>query len=213
MVQLPASFNPSAPGQEGVGDWTPLPVGDYQAHVKKSEMVATKDNPNHFFLQLDWEILAGESAGKIMTQRLNLVNSNPVAVEIAQKHLKSICDAMAIAGPIGDSVVLHNKPIVISVIHTKPTANYGAGNDIKKYEAIGGAAAVAVAGAAVGAVGVPTPTPPAAPVGAPAWSGAAAATPTAPVADPAAAPIPTPAPVPDEKTEEAPTASKPPWVK
>jgi hypothetical protein len=211
MVQLPASFNPSAPDQKGVGDWTPLPVGDYQAHVKNSEMVATKDNPKHFFLKLDWEILAGESAGKILVQRLNLVNSNPSAVEIAQKHLKSICDAMAIAGPIGDSVVLHNKPIVISVYITKASANYSEGNDIKKYETIGGA--VAVAGAAVGAVGVPTPTPPTTPVAAPAWAGAAA-TPTAPVADPVAAPVPTPAPVADPaKTEETPTASKPPWVK
>jgi hypothetical protein len=200
MVQLPQSFNPSDPNQEGVGDWTPLPVGDYQAHVKDSGMSATKDNPKHFFLKLDWEILAGDCAGKVLIQRLNLVNSNPTAVEIAQKHLKSICDAMAITGPIGDSVVLHNKPIVISVIQTKPSAQYGPGNDIKKYSAIGGAGAVA--GAAAGAVGVPTPTP-AAVTGAPAWAGAAAATPPAP-----APAVETPVP-----TEEAPTETKPPWVK
>ena len=224
MVQLPAAFNPNAPGQDGVGDWTPIPVGDYQAHVKDSKMVATKDNPNHFFLEVDWEILAGEQAGSIMIQRLNLVNSNAKAVEIAQKHLKSICDAMAITGPISDSVVLHNKPILISIIQTKPTANYGAGNDIKKYQPIAGAVA-AVAGAAVGAVAAPVV---AAPVGAPAWAGAAAATPVAPVVPvvPAApvaapvvpvAPVAEPAPVADPapvaEAEVAPVETKAPWVK
>jgi hypothetical protein len=196
MVQLPAAFNPSAPGQEGVGDWTPIPAGDYQAHVKDSSMVATKDNPKHFFLKLDWEIMSGETAGRIMIQRLNLVNSNPVAVEIAQKHLKSICDAMAILGPIGDSVVLHGKPITISIVLTKPTASYGPGNDIKKYEPIG-----AVAGTAP-TTQIPTATPTvAAPTVSPPW--AAAATQTPPVPE-------TPAPV---ETPDAPTEQKPPWVK
>jgi hypothetical protein len=212
MAQLPGAFNPNAPGQEGIGDWTPLPIGPYQAQVEKSEWMPTKDCPVNtpagpHFLKLDWKILAGEQAGKVMIQRLNLQNPNPVAVEIAQKHLKSICDAMGIPGPISDSNVLHGHPIIIHVKQTKETAQYGAGNDIKKYEPIGAAGAMPVAGAAIPGM----PATPAAPA-APAMPGVTAI-PVAPVVAPAAPTAPAAAeePAAEEAAEVAPDTT-PPWL-
>lgn len=198
MAQLPQAFNPSDPKQTAVGDFTPLPVADYTAQVRASEMTAVKDNPEHAYLKVEWEILAGEYAGSILITRLNLQNSNPVAVKIAQQHMKSMCDAMGIVGVVSDSAVMHGKPIIISVTHTKPSSQYGIGNDIGKYSPIG--AGGAIAGTAPGAIGA-----------APAWAGAAAAT---AVATPAVAPV-TPAVVvpatPAVAGTEAPKT--PPWVK
>lgn len=182
MAQLPQAFNPSDPAQTAVGDFTPFPVGDYTAQIRASQMVPVKDKPEHAFLEIEWEFLAGEYASQIMKTRLNLQNSNPVAVKIANQHMKSICDAIGIVGVVSDSAVLHGKPMIISVIHTKPKAQYGAGNDIGKYAPIG----AAIAGTAPGAIGAPTP--------APAWAGAAAAATLAVAATPAVAPIPAVAP-------------------
>ncbi len=182
MTLLPAAFNPSDPKQTQVGDFTPLPIGDYSAQIRASEMTPVKDKPEHAFLKIEWEILAGEYAGSILIMRLNLQNSNPVAVKMANQHMKSMCDAMGIVGVVSDSTVLHGKPVVISVIHTKPNSQYGASNDIKKYAPIG--AGGAIAGAAPGAIGAPAV---AGAVAQPAWAGAASATPAVavPVATPA----------------------------
>ncbi len=222
MALLPAAFNPSTPGQEGVGDFTPLPIADYHAQIRDSKMVPVKDKPEHAFLQLEWEIIAGEYAGSILIMRLNLQNSNPVAVKMADQHMKSMCDAMGIVGVVSDSAVLHGKPLLISVIHTKPSAQYGAGNDIKQYSPIG--VGGAIAGTVPGAIGAP------AVAGRPAqsaWAGAATATPVA-------APTPTSAPaftapvvaapavvapavvvpaVEKPAAEVVPEETKPPWIK
>lgn len=167
MAQLPGEFNPNAEGQQGV-EWVALPAGQYTAQIVASEMVPTKDNvpvtpQGPHFLKLDWKILEGEMAGKTLIQRLNLINPNATAVEIANKHLASICRAMGIPS-VSDSNVLHGIPILIKVKQTKETSQYGAGNDITKYEPLG--AGIAAAGLPTAAVPVPAGLPTASPVAA-----------------------------------------------
>lgn len=190
MAQLPTAFNPSAPGQVGVSERVVYEAGDYLAHITDSKMVKTKDETGEF-LQLNWTFLAGEVVGKTWIQRLNLINPNPAAVEIANKHMKSICDCFGFATTISDSNVLHGIPCILSMYKqkAKPTAtgNYGESNEVSKYTPAGGIAP----GVAPAVPGV-APT-----IAAPAWGAAAALTPevaVAPVAPIAAVPI-APAPV------------------
>lgn len=190
MAQLPSVFNPNAPGQERAGDFSAIDPGDYQAQIIDTKMKETAAKTGSF-LEITWEVISGEMAGRRVWSRLNLVNPSVQAVEIAQKHLASICDATGVPGPISDSSVLHGKPCVIKVIKKPATATYPEGNEVKNYAPIEGAAPTVANPAAAAAI-----------------AGAAAATPAAPgqAAAPAvAAPaVATPAPA---------VAGKPPWVK
>ena len=209
MAQLPAAFNPQAPGQEGVGDFSAIDPGDYTAQITDSKMKETKNKQGQF-LELTWGIMEGDLAGRKLWSRLNLINPSTQAVEIAQKHLKSICDAMGVPGPISDSQVLHGKPCIIRVVKTPATAQYPEGNDIKNYMPIGGAVPGGIPVPAAAAAASPFPAQAAAaPVAAPA---AAVAAPTPAAAAVAAAAVPNTAPA-EVAAEEEPAATKPPWLK
>lgn len=186
MAQLPSAFNPSAPGQEGVGQFKAIPPGDYHAHIVESSMKDTK-NKNGQYLELVWQILSGEHVDRKLWTRLNLVNPSQQAVEIAQKHLKSVCDAIGVPGPISDSNVLHGRACTIKVVKTAATAQYGEGNEVKNYMPLDG---IAIPGT-MEAPGTPmaAPSVPNVPV-----------VPETPAATPPAAPPAT-------------TAGKPPWLK
>jgi len=194
MALLPSAFNPNDPAQQGVGDWTPLPKADYYAQVIATDIEANSKQTGTF-IKCDWFILAGEHAGKTLITRLNIQNPNPQAVEIAQKHMKSMCDAMGIVGPVMDTVEYHNKPCIISVKVTPGDAQYGPGNDITKYAPTGEqpvVAAVATPGVVPAAVPIATPG-----VVVPDWGAAAGIPPVAaPPVAPAAAPVAVPAVVP-----------------
>lgn len=194
MVQLPSAFDPSQ--HQGVTDFEAIPADWYLSKIVDSEMKQTS-NQNGYYLQLVWEIMQGDYAKRKVFQRLNLVNPSTQAVEIANKFLKSICEATSTPGPVTDSTVLHEKPCMIKVTQTKPTAQYAAGNDVKAYKMADGSKLPSEGGTSAAANPVAAAT--------------AAAAPVAPVADPAPATVAanvaaaTPAPAEGKK--------KPPWVK
>jgi hypothetical protein len=123
---------------------SPIPAGDYAAHIVKSEFKETKAKNGHY-LALQFKILEGEYKGRVLFSNLNLDNPNPVAVEIANKELNTICQAINLVG-VEDSDELHQKPMTITVIIRKGDANYPDSNEIKGYKNINefvGAEAVA----------------------------------------------------------------------
>ena len=66
----------------------PLPPGQYRGSVN-SEMRPTKDGRGqHLWVEID--ILDGPYAGRKLFDRLNLINTNPTTVEIAQRD--AVCD-------------------------------------------------------------------------------------------------------------------------
>ncbi len=208
MAQLPAIFNPNAPGQERVGDFSAIDPGDYPAHISDSKMKMTKENiPAKQYLEIIWQILAGPCEGRKIWTRLNLVNPSSQAVEIANKHLTSICDAVGVPGPVSDSSVLHGIPCMISVIKKPADAQYPEGNEVRNYAPMppGGVpmpqtaapgAPAGAAGAMAAATAAPAAAvmPPTAPTGAPPWAQPAAPAPLAPPAAPVAEMPPAAAP-------------------
>jgi len=190
MAQLPSAFNPGAPGQEGIADFSAIPAGEYVAHIVSSRMVETKEKTG-YFLELVWQVLTGDHVGRKLWSRLNLINNSTATVEIANKHLKSICDAIGIPGPVSNSDVLHARACIIRVSVTPATSQYPEGNEVKNYEPYGtpGAGAAVLPAAAALTPAVPV----AAAVEAPAWGNTPPA--AAPVAVPAAVPaVPAPSP-------------------
>ena len=116
----------------------PIPVGDYTAMITDSEMKPTKNNLGEY-LQLVFEILEGEYRGRKIFARLNLVNQNQTAVDIAQRELSAICHAVGVMQP-QDSTDLHDLPMTIGVKIRPGRGEYGPSNEISRYSSLNGGA-------------------------------------------------------------------------
>ena len=113
----------------------PIPAGWYKGVITESEDKPTKAQTGSY-LQLNIEIIEGEHMGRKVFERLNLNNPNSTAVEIAQRSLSSICRAIGVMTP-RDSSDLHDKPLMVKVKVTPPRGEYGAGNEVSEYAALG----------------------------------------------------------------------------
>lgn len=112
-----------------------LPAGDYNVIITESEMVDTRTGGQ--MLKLTLQVIDGQHQGRILFDRLNLVNANPKAVEIAQRTLSAICRAVGKL-QVNDSAELHNLPLIASVKIRPPEGQYGAQNDVKGYKPAAG---------------------------------------------------------------------------
>jgi hypothetical protein len=113
------------------GDFTPLPAGEYLVAIIESEMKDTKSG-NGRYLELKMQVLDGEHKGRFVFDRLNLVNPNEQAVDIARKTLSAICHAVNNL-KIKDSVQLHNIPMVAKVAVKTRQDNGEPANEVKGY--------------------------------------------------------------------------------
>jgi hypothetical protein len=161
--------------------------------------------PGGQMLKLTMTILDGQYAGRKLFDRLNLVNANPTAVEIAFKTLSSICRATGVM-QCANSQQLHGIPMKVKVKlkpaervvdqNTGAVKEYDASNDVRGYDTINSDHTTDAA-IVPGVAGAPGGTPP--------WAAGAPA-----VAAPPAATAPAPAYQPPA-TMAAPTAAQP-WA-
>jgi hypothetical protein len=116
---------------EPAADFEPLPAGKYVAVITESEMKPNKAGTGHY-LQLTFEVVEGPHKGRSLWARLNLDNPNPTAVQIARAELSAVCRAVGVLAP-GDSVELHDLPLVIHVKCRKRDDTGDLTNEIKGY--------------------------------------------------------------------------------
>ena len=90
-----------------------IPAGKYDAVIAASERRRNKAGTGQY-LELVFQIIDGEAAGRRLWVRLNLEHPNQTAVEIARADLSAICRAVGVLAP-SDSADLHNIPLVIRV--------------------------------------------------------------------------------------------------
>ena len=127
-----------------------LPAGKYKAQIVNSEMRQTKDQSGEY-LYLEIEVLEGQYASRKLWDRLNLVNSNQQAVDIANRALSAICHATGKL-TIEDSEQLHYIPMTINV-RVRPSGPDKTGtvrdaqNEIRGYEKAEGSASARPAAA------------------------------------------------------------------
>lgn len=110
MALLNGLYNPDAEASQDMGC---VPTGEYLAHIVDSDMKPTSNNTGEY-LELTHEILDGPHKGRKVWARLNLVNGNDKAVEIANRDFAAIRHATGVLNP-RDSADLHRKPMVIRV--------------------------------------------------------------------------------------------------
>jgi hypothetical protein len=149
-----------------------LPAGDYEVHIVRSDMKPTKAGTGHL-LELEMDVLSGECVGRKVWDRLNIVNENQTAQEIAQRTLSAICHATGVMH-VRDSEQLHFHPMIAKVAVEERKDKPGEySNRVKAYKPRdGGAAPAHVAAApsqAPAAAPAPPPQQPAATAKAPPW--------------------------------------------
>ena len=156
MVAL--NFDASAV-QESTGGYELIEPGKYRAEIVADEVKESKSTPGNHYLELQVKV---DGTGSIW-DRLNLWNSNPSAVEIANGTLKQIANAIG-QSRIVDSAEMLLKPLMVRVEIEPGTAGYKDKNIIVGYSGVGSVAAPQqVAQAAQAPVPPSAPFPTAAP--------------------------------------------------
>lgn len=151
-----------------------LPAGDYEAMAVEATIKPTKDGSGRY-LELKMQIQSGQHQGRTLFDRLNLINRNPKAVEIAQRQMSQLCHATGQLqiGSEADVQKLCYKPVIVKVT-AKPDPERGMQNEVRGYKAKSANAASFAAPQAFAAPRVAAPAQPAQPTYQPA---PAAATP------------------------------------
>ena len=110
-----ATFNFNAAGVEPMQprSFGPLPAGDYEMIVVKSDVKPTKAGTGHY-LELEMQVVSGEHSGRRHWERLNVDNPNKTAQDIAEAALASLCFAVGVSN-MDDTVQLHDIPFVAHV--------------------------------------------------------------------------------------------------
>jgi hypothetical protein len=121
-----------------------LPAGQYKVVAIESEMKDTKDGAGKY-LQFCFEVVDGQCKGRRIWDRLNLVNRNDQAVDIARRTLSAICHAVGVLQP-KDSSQLHNIPLIVKVACKEYQGQVT--NEIKGYTKLANATAKPVAAVA-----------------------------------------------------------------
>jgi Protein of unknown function (DUF669) len=119
--------------------FAPVPAGKYLAHIVKS---SRKDGDD--YVELIIEIVAGEHRGRRLVDRLHIHHSNAQSKDRALRQLSAICHAVGIM-KVGDSEVLHHRPMTVHVGVRPASLDKAAGdardesNYVKGYSAHDGA--------------------------------------------------------------------------
>ena len=151
-----ASLNFDASAVEPQQTFDALPAGRYEVIITDSEMKETKAGTGEY-LMLTFEVVGDtKHTGRKLWTRLNLVNKNATAVQIAERELSAICHCVGILSP-SDSEELHNAPLVVDVVQELNPSSGQMTNRIKGYSQADGTPApkakpVAPAGFATGKV-------------------------------------------------------------
>lgn len=124
------AFNAEEVAQSSSFD--PLPPGDYNVIITKSEMKDTKAGTGQY-LSLSLLVFAGEYEGRTIFTNINIRNPNKQAEDIARAQLSSLCHSVGVLAP-KDSSDFHDKPFTVSLKIRPPKDGYEAANDVKQFK-------------------------------------------------------------------------------
>lgn len=120
---------------EDAGGFDVIPAGEYAAQIIASEMKETKAGTG-MYLEMRVQLLEPPYQGRLVFERLNLVNPNEVAVKIAKRSFRELCEALGTSPEeVEDSEELHGQEF-IAVLKVDPArGDWGESNSVRKYKA------------------------------------------------------------------------------
>jgi hypothetical protein len=103
-----ANFNFNAASVEPMQprSYAPLPDGEYEMMITKSDVKPTKAGTGHY-LELEMQVVGGEHSGRRHWERLNVDNPNKQAEDIAKAALAALCMAVDVPD-LTDTTQLHD---------------------------------------------------------------------------------------------------------
>lgn len=149
------NFNANAVAPMAPRSYDPLPNGEYEMIVTKSDIKPTKAGTGHY-LELELQVVSGEHSGRRHWERLNIDNPNKQAEDIAKAALAALCFAVGVED-MTDTEQVHDIPFIAKVEIDRKEPDR---NRITGYINAGGAApAAAPAPAAKPAAAAPARKP------------------------------------------------------
>lgn len=119
----------------------PLPASWYTAIIVESSERTPANDPRGKMLEFTLEILGGDYNKRKIFDRLNVVNGNAMAVDIAYRTLSAICHATGVI-QMNATEDLHGKPLLVKVARREARTDqqtgkvYEANNEVKGYKAV-----------------------------------------------------------------------------
>ena len=112
----------------------PIPAGDYEVMMIKSERKPSKSDPSGFnhYIECVFQVVTGKHKGRLLYERVNMTNRNPDCVKIARGTMSAICRAVGVMKP-QDSTKLHNIPLIAKVKLVKRKDNNEPANEIDSF--------------------------------------------------------------------------------
>lgn len=132
MARLDTTFD--ATSVEPSQPFEVIPADKYVVQIVASDLKPTSSGTGQY-IWLELEILEGEYKGRKLWDRLNIINPNAQAVEIAQRSLSALCHACDVMA-FSDTEELHWNPVVATVRVRPPKGEYAASNEIRGYEPV-----------------------------------------------------------------------------
>jgi len=126
-------------------DFSPLPAGEYQATVEKTEVKQTKDGTGAY-ISVQYKIEGPTHAGRVVFGNLNIKNKSDKAEQIGRQQLGQLQTAAGLP-PIQDSDELIGAQLIIRLAVRK-SEQYGDSNDVKGFKSLGNAPPVQMSQAA-----------------------------------------------------------------
>ena len=134
MVEMGGVFD--ADQHESLGSFDPIPAGDYAMAITGSSMAETKAKTGKYY-KFEFTILEGDHKGRKLWNNLNVINPNPIAVEIAKKELSTICKACN-KRKITDTMELHGIPFIGKIKVRPAEGDWPATNGMVNYKPLKG---------------------------------------------------------------------------
>jgi hypothetical protein len=110
------------PGSAEPAQFDDIPAGEYLVMIVSSDKKDTSDRTGQF-IALEHQIMEGQYKGRKLFNNLNLWNRSDAAVKIAEGTLESICRAQSRIEAVGDTVELHNIPMIAKVAYNTTRKN------------------------------------------------------------------------------------------
>lgn len=107
------SFNTNDAPEMSAPARGPLPAGDYEMIITRSDIKATKAGTGEY-IELEMQVLEGAYSGRRHWERFNVSNPNKQAEDIAKAQLGALCAALGLA-EIEDTEDMHDTPFVASL--------------------------------------------------------------------------------------------------
>lgn len=109
-----------------------VPPGEYQVYMESSDFKDTKAGTGKY-LECVLVVADGEYEGAKIFVRLNLINPNQQAVDIAKSQLRALCEAIVGQPFVNDSAMLHSRPffaLIDNVAMNKDDPNSKRSNEV-----------------------------------------------------------------------------------